>query len=532
MKNRKTVILEKVKESCSSVLPIALTVIILSLTICPLPNDIFMAFIIGSCLLVVGLGLFSLGAEMSMSKIGSHIGSNLTKSRKIPIIAVISLIVGILITVSEPDLHVLAGYTPIKMQFIVAVAVGLGVMLVIAVLRIIFNVKIKYILAVGYGVILLLSFFVKDDILAIAYDAGGVTTGAMSVPFVMSIGAGIAAMSDQKSGEDSTFGLMAICSIGPIISVLTMGLMGINGIEYGGGHSLPSFDTSREMGLSFLSAIPKYMGDVLMGLLPILIFFLIFQRFTEKVHKNEMFKIGVGAIYTFVGVVLFLVGANVGFMPVGSYVGEAIAQSNISWIIIPIGMLLGFFTIYAEPAVGVLEKQVEDATQGSIPKKLLPLMMAIGVAVSAGIAMLRSLTGVPLLPFLVVGYAVAIILTFFTPSIFTSLAFDGGGVASGVMTATFLLPLAIGVCTATGADGSDIMTNAFGTIALVAMTPTISIQIMGIIYKHRADVVSDTDLEAQIVLDDSLGIVELENTATTPVATDVEIIEFDVERYL
>lgn len=530
MNNRKTVILEKVKESCSSVLPIALTVMILSLTLCPLPNDIFIAFVIGSCLLVVGLGLFSLGAEMSMSKIGSHIGANLTKSRKIPIIAIISLIVGVLITVSEPDLHVLAGYTPIKTKFIIAVAIGLGVLLVIAVLRIIFNVKIKYILTVGYGIIILLSFFVGDDILAIAYDAGGVTTGAMSVPFVMSIGAGIAAMSDQRSGEDSTFGLMAICSIGPIISVLVMGLMGIDGIEYV-GHALPSFANSREMGLSFAQAIPKYMGDVLMGLLPILVFFFIFQFFTERVHKNEMFKIGVGAVYTFVGVVLFLVGANVGFMPVGSYLGSAIAQSNVSWIIIPVGMLLGFFIIYAEPAVGVLEKQVEDATSGSIPKKLLPLMMAIGVAVSAGIAMLRALTSIPLLPFLVVGYIVAIVLSFFAPSIFTSLAFDAGGVASGVMTATFLLPLAIGVCEASGESGSEIMRNSFGTIALVAMTPTISIQIMGIFYKRKAAAGADDVLDGAIVVDSSLGIVELDSKIDSE-QLDTEIIEFDVGQYL
>lgn len=530
MKNRKTIILEKVKESFSSVLPIAGVVLLLSLTLCPLPNDIFIAFIIGSCLLVVGLGLFSLGAEMSMSKIGSHIGSNLTKSRKIPIISLIALIVGILITVSEPDLHVLAGYTPIKFPFIFAVAIGLGVFLVIAVLRIIFNVKIKYILLAGYGIIIALSFLVKPDALAIAYDAGGVTTGAMSVPFVMSIGAGIAAMSDQNSGEDSSFGLMAICSIGPIISVLIMGLIGIEGIQYV-GHALPSFDDSQQMGLSFLSALPKYMGDVAMGLLPIIAFFLIYQYFTERVHKSEMIKISIGAVYTFVGIVLFLVGVNVGFMPVGSYLGHAIASTNFAWIIVPIGMILGFFIIYAEPAVGVLESQVEDATSGSIPKKILPLMMAIGVAISAGIAMVRALTGMPLLPVLVVGYIVAVVLSFFAPSIFTSLAFDAGGVASGVMTATFLLPLSIGVCEASGGTSSEIMSNAFGTIALVAMTPTISIQILGLVFKHKAKLAEAAEVDEHIVIDDTL-IVDLgEQTQEAPAAR-IEIIDFDIQKFL
>ena len=527
MKNRKTIILEKVKEACTSVLPIALIVVLLSVTVCPLPNDIFIAFIIGSCLLIVGLGLFSLGAEMSMSKIGNHIGSNLTKSRKLYIISLIALVVGILITVSEPDLHVLAGYTPKKFMFILAVAIGLGVFLVIAVLRIIFNVKIKYILLLGYGAIIALAFLVPKDTLAIAFDAGGVTTGAMSVPFVMSIGAGISAMSDQKSGEDSTFGLMAICSIGPIISVLIMGLIGIEGIEYV-AHSLPSFSNSRQMGLEFLSAIPKYMGDVLMGLLPILAFFFIFQYYTEKVNKKDMLKIGMGAIYTFVGIILFLVGANVGFMPVGSYIGHAIASSKLAWTAVPIGMILGFFIIYAEPAVGVLEKQVEDATQGSIPKKILPLMMAIGLAVAAGISMLRALTGMSLLPFLVVGYIVAVILSFITPGIFTSIAFDAGGVASGVMTATFLLPLAIGVCEASNGGSGSVMSNAFGTIALVAMTPTISIQVMGLVYEYK---LSRTEKE-EAINTDALDIMEFDTPASqTRVEYDFEIVEFDVDKF-
>ncbi len=510
-----------------SVLPIALIVILLSITVCPLPNDIFIAFIIGSCLLILGLGLFSLGAEMSMSQIRNHIGSNLTKSRKLYIIALISLAVGMLITVSEPDLHVLAGYTPKKFMFILAVAIGLGIFLVIAVLRIIFNVKIKYILLAGYGAIIALAFLVPKETLAIAFDAGGVTTGAMSVPFVMSIGAGISAMSDQKSGEDSTFGLMAICSIGPIISVLIMGLIGIEGIEYI-PHGLPSFSDSQQMGLTFLSAVPKYMGDVLMGLLPILAFFFIFQHYTEKVNKKHLIRIGMGAAYTFIGIILFLVGANVGFMPVGSYIGTVLASSKFAWLVVPIGMLLGFFIIYAEPAVGVLEKQVEEATSGSIPKKILPLMMAIGLAAAAGIALIRALTGMSLLPFLVVGYIIAVLLAFITPGIFTSIAFDAGGVASGVMTATFLLPLTIGVCEAANGGDGTVMRDAFGTIALVAMTPTISIQVMGLVYKYR---LAHAEKEYAINTD-ALDIMEFDTPAPQKhVEYDFEIVEFDTSKF-
>ena len=497
-------IIEKIREALQSVLPIALIILLFSFTICPLPNDIFIAFVVGTCLLVVGLGLFSLGAELSMERIGAHVGANLTRSRKIPIIAIISLIVGVLITISEPDLHVLAGYTgDQKFAFILAVAAGLGVFLVIAVMRIIFKIQFKYILLGGYGTILLLSviaYFINPTFLAIAYDAGGVTTGAMSVPFVMSIGAGISAITSPNGEDDSSFGLMAVCSIGPIISILVMGLAGgFSDISYV-PHPLPEFINSQQMGWSFISAIPGIVKDVLMGLLPIIIFFLAYQFLTVRVHKKEMAQIFIGAGYTFVGMVLFLVGVNVGFMPVGSYLGAAFVGLSHSWIIVPIGIIIGFCMTYAEPAVGVLNKQVEEATSGTIPPKVLPMAIALGVATAGGIAMLRALTGIPIIPFLIIGYIAAVALSFHCPTLFTSIAFDAGGVASGVMAATFLLPMSIGVCEASGGSTASIMTDAFGVIALVAMMPPITIQIVGLIYKLKLK----HSAEAEDVLDTTI----------------------------
>ncbi len=530
-KKRLETLLEKIKESCMSVLPIALIILLLSFTVCPLPNGIFIAFVVGTCLLTVGLGLFSLGAELSMERIGGHIGANLTKSRNIPIIALISLIVGVLITISEPDLHVLAGYTgEQKFAFILAVAAGLGVFLVLAVMRIIFNVKFKYILTAGYGIIVVLaviSYIVDPKFLAIAFDAGGVTTGAMSVPFVMSIGAGIAAISSQNE-DDSSFGLMSICSIGPIISVLVMGLCG--GFEkiFYTPHATPVFGDSQEMGLAFLSAIPNIVKDVLMGLLPIIAFFLIYQFLTVRVHKKEMAQIFIGAGYTFVGMVLFLVGVNVGFMPVGSFLGSSFGNmGSFSWIVIPIGAIIGFCMTYAEPAVGVLNKQVEEATSGAIPPKIIPMAMAIGVAIASGIAMVRALTGVGILPFLVIGYIVAVTLSFVCPGLFTSIAFDAGGVASGVMAATFMLPLSIGICEARGAV-DHVMIDAFGTIALIAMAPPISIQIVGVMYKLK---LSRTEA-AEIIDTLDSDVIELNTSAIGNAVLDtddIEIIEFPID---
>ena len=528
-KKRLETLIEKIKESCTSVLPIALIILLLSFTICPLPNGIFLAFVMGTCLLIVGLGLFSLGAELSMERIGGHIGANLTKSRNIPIIAIISLIVGVLITISEPDLHVLAGYTgEQKFSFILAVAAGLGFFLVVAVMRIIFGVKFKYILVGGYGIIVALaviSYIVDPKFLAIAFDAGGVTTGAMSVPFVMSIGAGIAAISSQNE-DDSAFGLMSICSIGPIISVLVMGLAGgFENIFYT-PHAVPGFEDSQEMGLAFLSAIPSLVGDVLMGLLPIIAFFLIYQFLTVRVHKREMAQISIGAGYVFLGMVLFLVGVNVGFMPVGSYLGSSFGEmGKFSWIVIPVGFIIGFCMTYAEPAVGVLNKQVEEATSGAIPPKVIPMAMALGVAAASGIAMLRALTGLSILPFLIIGYIVAVALSFYCPGLFTSIAFDAGGVASGVMAATFMLPLAIGICEARGAADS-VMIDAFGTIALIAMAPPISIQIAGVAYKLK---LKHTEA-AEATREADSDIVEL-NFSAMDEATDneIEIIEFSFD---
>ncbi len=537
---QRTNLLEKIKESLSSVLPITLIVLFLSLTICPLPNDIFISFFVGACLMIIGMGLFSLGAETSMAYMGNYVGTKMTKSRKIPIIAIIAFIVGLLITISEPDLHVLAAYAPIDTTlFIGVVSIGLGIFLVVAVLRIIFGVKMKYILLVGYGAVLILSFFVSPGFLPVAFDAGGVTTGAISVPFIMAIGSGIAAIAAEKSGDDNSFGIMAICSIGPILAVLIMSMiLGIDGAQYESVNVFQGFQNSIDMGKTYLGAIPHHLISVGGGLLPVVIFFIIYQFISGRISGHDGLRVLIGIIYTYVGIVLFLTGVGTGFMPVGSYVGSAIASSSMPWIIVPIGLILGYFITAAEPAVHVLEKQVEDATSGMIPSKIISRTMAIGVAVSAAIAMLRALTGIPLMPFLMAGYIFAVVLSFLVPPTFTAIAFDGGGVASGAMTATFLFPLAVGVCEA---SGNNVTTDAFGVIALVAMMPAISIQTVGLIYKlklrHsestlRAEGEAEVDILELDEKNEPLSSNEREilNTVSEEASVDepFEIIEFDL----
>lgn len=483
MKN-KTILMEKFKESLSSVLPVSAIILVLSMTVAPLPNAIFISFLFGAVLMVVGIGLFTLGVDKSMTPMGEYVGTNMTKSRKIWLICILSFLVGAMVTVSEPDLQVLAEYVPSidTYTFILSVAVGVGVFLVIAILRIILAVKVKYILLVSYTLIFILAAFVSPDFWSVAFDAGGVTTGPLSVPFIMAMGVGISSISSEREESNDSFGLMALCSVGPILSILVLGLV----YDVGGASYVPEelvdFSTSREFGWELFSTFPDQMLEVAKGLFPIVIFFFVYQAIVNPCSKDNLLKLVIGVAYTYFGIVLFLTGVNVGFLPVGSYIGSLIGSTSYSWILIPLGMLIGYFIVSAEPAVHVLEKQVEEVTSGTIPKKMLSVAISAGVALAVGVAMIRVLTGISILWFVGIGYAVALLLSFFVPEIFTSIAFDSGGVASGTMTSAFLLPLAVG---ASFAMGGNIITDAFGVIAMVALFPTITIQVLGLIYKIK-----------------------------------------------
>ncbi len=479
------VLKEKIKEALISVLPVSAIVLLLSLTIAPMDLSVFMSFLFGSVFLVVGMGLFTLGADTAMTPMGEYVGTNMTKSKKIFLVIILSFLVGILITISEPDLQVLAKYCPsIDTTLLIwSVGFGVGIFLVLAMLRILFGVKLRWLLLASYIIVFGMAIFVDPGFWAIAFDAGGVTTGPMTVPFIMALGFGVAAIrSDDKNNQDS-FGLIALCSVGPILAVMLLGLI----FEPTGDYipfDPPTASNSYELGIAFFAEIPHYLYEVATALLPVTVFFFIYQAFANPLSKKEISKIVIGVAYTFVGLTLFLLGVNVGFMPAGYTLGYYLASTDFKVLIVPIGVIIGYFIVAAEPAVQVLQKQVEDITSGTIPKKALGMTLGIGVAISVGLAMIRVLTGISVMWILVPGYATALTLTFFVPEIFSSIAFDSGGVASGPMTATFLLPFAMGACTALG---GNIVTDAFGVVAMVAMTPLIAIQILGLVYKIKLE---------------------------------------------
>ncbi len=480
----KELLKQKISESVSAVLPITVIVLLLSFTnLSPMPAGMLILFLLSAVLLVVGMGFFSLGSDLSMMPMGTEVGRKIFGMKRLPLIILVCFLIGAAITVAEPDLQVLAHqFTAAEdIVIILTVAAGVGAFLVLAVLRQIFGFKLRTLLIIFYTIVFVLSFFVKPEFLPVSFDSGGVTTGPITVPFIMAFGIGIAA-SGKDSSEENNFGLVALCSIGPILTVLLMGIV-LNSAEVTPpDFVIPDIVDSQQVGRQFAAGFPSYMKEVAFGLSPIMLFFVVFQLLTRKINKKSLIKILVGTVYTYIGLVLFLTGVNVGFMPVGNYIGKQIASLEYRYILIPLGILMGYFIVIAEPAVHVLKKQVEEITNGAVPGKSMLLSLSIGVGISIGIAMLRVLTGISLYWFIIPGYAAAIALSFIVPGVFTSIAFDSGGVASGPMTATFLLPFAMGACEALG---GNLLTDAFGLVALVAMTPLITIQVLGLAYKRK-----------------------------------------------
>lgn len=470
---------EKVYESITSVLPITIIVLVLSITIAPLTPGTLTLFLFGAVLLIIGMGFFTLGVDMSMIPMGEGMGVQISKTKKILIPLIVCFVLGFLITIAEPDLQVLAEQMSAipNLTLILTVALGVGFFLVIAQLRMLLKIPISYILIFFYGIIFVLSIFTPADFIPVSFDSGGVTTGPITVPFIMALGIGMASVRSDKNSSSDSFGLAAICSIGPILSMLILGIFHHpENVAYFPS-DIKELTTTREVAMEFMRALPIYLKEVAIALVPIAVIFIIFQAIFRRFHKRQLIKLVSGFTYTYVGLVLFLTGVNVGFMPAGQLIGGALAGSETPWMLVPMGVIIGYFIVRAEPAVQVLTRQVEDVTNGSITQKSIKHSLSIGIGLSVGMAMLRILTGLNIMWFLIPGYLISLILTFFVPQIFTGIAFDSGGVASGPMTTTFLLPLAIGACEAVG---GNVLTDAFGIVAMVAMTPLFTIQMLGV----------------------------------------------------
>ena len=473
--------LAKLKEALISVLPVVLIVLVVYFT--PLVSFTIkelIVFLISAVFLILGIGLFNLGADLAMTPMGEHVGSGLAKTGKLKILLSVCFIMGVLITVAEPDLSVLAGQVSAVMNstvLIVTVGVGVGLFLLLSILKIVFKKNLSMLLLFFYMVLFAVTALLlergKADFLPLAFDSGGVTTGPITVPFIMAMGVGIAAVIGGSDANENSFGLIALCSIGPILSVLILALTSSGELTY----SLSDYSIESKLGVNLLHTLFSTAAEVARALGLILIFFLILQFTMLKLPRKKLIQIFVGIAYTFVGLVTFLAAVAVGFMPIGFQLGAQMAE-NHSMFLVLFGFIIGMVVVLAEPAVHVLNKQVEEITGGTVSKRSMLLALSIGVGISIGLSTIRIIFGFSILYYLIPGYLISLGLSFFVPRIYTAIAFDSGGVASGPLTSSFILPMAIGMCYALRGEAA-ILSYAFGVVAMVAMTPLITIQILG-----------------------------------------------------
>ena len=483
LRETRTAVTEKVVESLFSVLPIVIIVFILCLYISPMQPDLLLTFLVGAMMLIIGMGLFSLGAEQSMTPIGNQIGTALTRTKNLPLILAVSFLLGFAITIAEPDLQVLAQTVPHISNTVLLITVGAGVgfFMSVCMLRILTGMRLRLLLIFFYAIIFLLAFFADKNFLGIAFDSGGVTTGPMTVPFILALGLGVSNVRSDKNAEADSFGLVALCSIGPVLAVLILGFFYKDNAAVA-DLSTASYGTTTDIGYAFLHAIPHYLKETSIAMLPIIVIFFLFQFTLLHLDSRNLGKIMIGLLYTYIGLVLFLTGVNIGFSALGAELGAALSSGKSVWWLVPLAMAIGWFIISAEPAVAVLEKQIETVSAGAIPGRVIKRSLSIAIALAMGLSMIRVLTGISLFWFLIPGYTTALILTFFVPDIYTAIAFDSGGVASGPMTATFMLQFFMG---ASIALGGNVLQDAFGVVALVAMMPLVSIQLVGLFYERK-----------------------------------------------
>ncbi|MDD3840739.1 MAG: DUF1538 domain-containing protein [Clostridia bacterium] len=485
------VLIDRFKEVLLAVFPITVIVLMLNFTIVPLETDQLLRFLFGALLIILGLSIFLFGVDIGITPIGKFAGSHIAKSNRVLILTISGIILGFFISIAEPDLHILASQVDSvtsgfisKSSVLIVVSIGIGVLLSLGLIRIVYNIALYKILTVLYSIIFILSLFTIPEFLAISFDASGATTGALTVPFILALAAGVSGLKkDSEASEQDSFGLVGITSAGAIIAVMVMSI--VFKVDKISGSLEYNLYQSNSIIAPFIQKLPTIAAEILIALLPLVVILLVFQKISFKLSRKALRKVIKGLLYTFIGLVLFLVGVNAGFMDVGSVIGYSLASLDNKFLIVIIGFVLGLVTILAEPAVYVLTYQVEDITSGYIRRKIVLMALSIGVGFAVALSILRIIVpAIQLWHYLLPGYLIAIFLTFFVPGLFVGIAFDSGGVASGPMTATFILAFAQGAAEAV--EGANVLVDGFGMIAMVALTPLIALQILGLILKVKS----------------------------------------------
>ena len=473
---------EKLKEALFSVLPVSALVLLLSFTPWVTLSARELAVFLGAaCLLIVGIGLFNLGADMAMTPMGQYIGEGLTSSKKMGLLLSVAFVMGLLITIAEPDLSVLASQVSAIMNgtvLIVTVGIGVGIMLLLGVIKILFHQDLTSILLFFYMVLFCLAALLlnSDDnwvLLSMCFDSGGVTTGPITVPFIMAMGVGIALTVGGRNAGENSFGLIALCSVGPIAAVLVLSILSKGSLDF----KVPDYSMDAILTEGVGTLFKGTMLDVAKSLVFIIVFFFVLQAIILKLPRTKIIQIIMGILYTFVGLVLFLASVEMAFMPIGYKIGLELARQQPA-LIIGFAFVIGMVVVLAEPAVHVLNKQVSEITGGEVSRSQMLIALSIGVGVSIGLSVIRVYYGFSLLYYLIPGYVLSLGLSFLVPKLYTAIAFDSGGVASGPLTSSFIRPMVIGACFTLQGE-AKVLELAFGVVAMVAMTPLITIQCLG-----------------------------------------------------
>lgn len=477
---------EKLKEVLASILPVTLFVTILHFAVTPLTGQQFGQFLLGAFLVLAGLSIFLVGVDLGATPIGRYSGQFLVTSNKLPLLLAGGLVLGFLISIAEPDLQILAsqvqqltGGSITKWQMVIIVSVGVGILVMVGFWRIIRRIRFRYIIWGSYGIILILAILNKPLFHDFAFDASGATTGAITTPFVLALAAGVAQITAtrQEDARDQ-FGIVGLASAGAILAVLAQGA-----IQKSFKLGTPP-DVGWQTPGSFFEPFQKATGlslrDSLLCIIPLVIVFFVLQTLVLKLRRRETTRIYVGMFFCYLGLVLFTIGVMGGFMSTGHLLGTSLVLKNKPALTIIAGFFLGMVTVIAEPAVHVLTLSIEEETDGIIPRKIVLAFLSVGVAFSVALAVGRIyISGMELWHILLPGYTLIMIMSYFTPDLFLGIAFDAGGVASGPMTATFILAFTQGI--AAGVSHADLLLDGFGVVALVAMAPLITLQILGLI---------------------------------------------------
>ncbi len=473
---------DKILEALISALPITAIVYLIALTPwVDLTAAELISFTAGAVMLILGIGLFNLGADIAMTPMGAHVGSGLSRQKKLGLLLAVCFVMGMLITIAEPDLQVLANQVRSVMNgtlLIYTVGIGVGGFLMIAVLKIVFRKSLSMILMLFYMLLFALALMLtvsgNEDLMPMAFDSGGVTTGPITVPFIMALGVGISSVLGDRHSKDNSFGLVALCSIGPVLAVMVLGIASRGELNY----QVPDYAVSSDVADAYLHTLLHTCKEVALALGMIVVFFLICQVIFLKLKPRKLLKIGVGVVFTYIGLVIFLTGVNVGFMPIGYKIGHDLSKNINQWVMVGLGLVIGVLVVLAEPAIHVLNAQVEEVTGGLVSKKSMITGLCIGVGASIALSVIRILFDFSIVYYVIPGYFLSLALSLFVPPIYTAIAFDSGGVASGPMTSGFILPFATGICVALQGEAA-VLRDAFGVVAMVAMTPLITIQLLG-----------------------------------------------------